>query len=415
MDSFDFRDGELFCEDVPVAKIASDVGSPVYIYSGETLQRHFKTLENKLQGIEHLICFAVKANSNIAVLKLLADMGCGMDIVSGGELFRAMKAGVDPKNIVYAGVGKRKDEIREALSKGILQFNVESRQELESINEVAASMGKKAPIALRVNPNIDAKTHPYISTGLKKNKFGVSIEEAISEYCLAKELENIEIVGIHHHIGSQITDIQPFLDAFSIIKELVKKLEQYDIKIKNVDIGGGLGITYDGEIPPSLEEFSKAALTFKDLGCRLILEPGRVIAGNAGVLVSRVLYLKKTETKDFVIVDAAMNDLLRPSLYDSYHKIVPVFSGQEETVKVDVVGPVCETGDFLARDRDLPLVAPGDLLAVMSAGAYGFTMSSNYNSRQRVAEVMVKGKEYEVIRKRETYDDLINGEKFFSI
>ncbi len=412
MNSFVFKDGEMFCEDVSIAKIVEKVGSPAYIYSSETLKRHYKALSGSFDGLDHLVCFAVKANSNIAVLKTLAQMGCGMDVVSGGELFRAITAGVAADKIVYAGVGKREDEIRYALSEGILQFNVESRQELEKIDEIAGSMGKKAPIALRVNPNVDPKTHAYISTGLKKNKFGISVEEAVCDYYMAKGLANIEIVGIHKHIGSQITEVAPFVDSFRIIKELVTELRKIDINIKNIDIGGGIGIKYDDENPPSLEDFSSAIRPMiEETGCRLIMEPGRVIAGNAGIFATRVLYLKKTEVKNFVIVDGGMNDLLRPSLYGAYHKVVPVVSGQEELTKVDVVGPICETGDFLAKDIDLPFVVPGDLLAVMSAGAYGFTMSSNYNSRPRVAEVMVSGNEFEVIKSRESYDDIIVGER----
>jgi len=414
MDSFFYKNRELFCEGIPVSKIVEEVGSPVYIYSSETLENHFKALDKAFDAFQHLICFAVKANSNIAVLKTLADMGCGMDIVSGGELYRARKAGVDPAKIVYAGVGKKEDEIRYALGEDILQFNVESRQELEKINEIASHMGKKAPIALRVNPDVDPKTHPYISTGLKKNKFGISVEDAASEYLAASSMSNISVVGVHCHIGSQITEIKPFVDSFLIIKSLVKELRESGVNIQNVDIGGGLGITYENESPPNLDVFSEAIKCFDGLECRLIMEPGRVIAGNAGILVSRVLYLKKTEVKNFVVVDAAMNDLLRPSLYGSYHDVVPVLAGHDEKNTVDVVGPICETGDFIAKDRELPLVVPGDLLAVKSAGAYGFTMSSTYNSRPRVAEVMVKGDKYDVIRKRDSYEDLVQGEKIAS-
>jgi len=411
MDSFSYKNGELFCENTPVSKIVEEVGSPLYIYSSETLENHFNAVDKAFEAFEHLISFAVKANSNIAVLKTLADMGCGMDIVSGGELYRARKAGVEPKKIVYAGVGKKEDEIRYALDEGILQFNVESRQELEKINEVALQMGKKAPIALRVNPDVDPKTHPYISTGLKKNKFGISVEDAVCEYQAAANMSNISVVGVHCHIGSQITEIKPFVDSFLIIKNLVNELSESGINIENIDIGGGLGITYEDESPPSLDTFSEALKCFDGLGCRLIMEPGRVIAGNAGILVSRVLYLKKTELKNFVVVDAAMNDLLRPSLYGSYHNVVPVLEGQTEKNTVDVVGPICETGDFIAKDRELPLVVPGDLLAVKSAGAYGFTMSSTYNSRPRVAEVMVNGGKYEIIRERDSYEDLMQGER----
>lgn len=411
MHDFIYSGNELYCEKVPVRKIAEEVGTPVYIYSSSTLRNHYLAFDSAFAGIPHIVCFAVKANSNLSVLKLFASHGGGADIVSGGELFRALKAGVDPQKIVFAGIGKTGEEIEFALKSNILMFNVESPLELRKINEVAGSLGKKARVALRVNPDIDPKTHPYISTGLKKSKFGIAIKNAIEEYQLASSLPNIEVVGIHKHIGSQITEVTPFADAMKRILEIVRELKKSGINIKYIDAGGGLGIRYGEEQPPHPKELGSVILPLiKDTGCTLILEPGRVLVGNAGTLVTKVLYLKTGEAKNFVIVDAGMNDLIRPSLYEAHHEILPVEKRAGELFKADVVGPICESGDFLAKDREVMKPEPGDLLAVMSAGAYGFTMSSNYNSRPRVAEVMVEEDSYRVIRKRERYEDLIRGE-----
>jgi diaminopimelate decarboxylase len=345
------------------------------------------------------------------VLKLFATLGGGLDIVSGGELFRGLQAGISPDRIVYSGVGKREDEIEYALESGILMFNIESLEELELINRCSGRLNKKAPIALRVNPDVDPQTHPYISTGLKMHKFGLGMESAAEVYKSAATFSHVEVVGISCHIGSQVTEVAPFVDALHRIKELITTLETFGISISYLDIGGGLGITYDQESPPHPNEYGKAISgVVGESSVTLILEPGRVIVGNAGILVTRVLYTKKGEGKDFVIVDAAMNDLVRPSLYDAYHAIEPVVRDRKETIRADVVGPICESADFFARDRDIPRFEAGDLLTVMSAGAYGFTMSSNYNSRPRIPEVMVKEDQFHVVRARESYDDLIKGE-----
>ncbi len=411
MHDFIYIGSELYCEKTPVRKIAQEVGTPVYIYSASTLRNHYQAFDAAFAGIPHIVCFAVKANSNLSILKLFASHGGGADIVSGGELFRALKAGVDPQKIVFAGIGKTGEEISFALKSNILMFNVESPHELKKINEVAGSLGVKARVALRVNPDIDPKTHPYISTGLKKSKFGIAIKNAIEEYQLASTLPNIEIIGIHKHIGSQITEVSPFVDAMKLILGIVKELKESGIDIKYIDAGGGLGIRYDEEEPPHPKELGNVLLPLiKDTGCTLILEPGRVLVGNAGMLLTKVLYLKTGEVKNFVIVDAGMNDLIRPSLYEAHHEILPVEKRAGESFTADIVGPICESGDFLAKDRKVMKPETGDLLAVMSAGAYGFTMSSNYNSRPRVAEVMVDGDSYTVIRKRESYEDLIRGE-----
>ncbi|MGA1861685.1 diaminopimelate decarboxylase [Deferribacter thermophilus] len=411
MHHFHYKDGEMFCEEVPLKKIAAEVGTPFYVYSAATLKRHFEVFDASFEEVPHIICFAVKANSNLAVLNLLGKLGCGADIVSGGELYRALKAGIDPKKIVYAGVGKTEEEIEFALKSDILMFNIESFQELEKINEIAGRLNKKARIALRVNPNVDPKTHPYISTGLKKNKFGIPIENAYQEYEYAASLDNIEVVGAHCHIGSQLTDVSPFVDATKIMVEMVKNLKAKGINIKYLDLGGGLGIKYNEEMPPSPKEYAdKIIEVIKGLDVTLVFEPGRVIAGNAGVLVTKVLYTKETELKHFKIVDAAMNDLMRPTLYGSFHDVKPVKECNYKTVYGDIVGPICETGDFLAKDRNIPDFQQGDLIAVMSAGAYGFTMSSNYNSRPRVPEILVNKDKYYIVRRRETYDDLIGPE-----
>ncbi len=411
MHFFQFKKGELYAEDVPVSKLAEEFGTPLYIYSHKTLERHVKAYETAFQSIPHVVCYALKANSNAAIVKLIGELGGGADVVSGGELYRALKAGIPAKKIAYAGVGKKEDEIRLALKSKILMFNVESEQELIEIDRVAGLMKTKAPIALRVNPDVDPQTHPYISTGLKKNKFGIPFEEAIEHYRLAARLKNIEIVGIHKHIGSQLTKISPFVDALNRILLLVDELAENGITISHLDIGGGLGITYNDETPPDPAMLAKNILPLlKGRKLTLVMEPGRSIVGNAGILVTKVLYLKKSPVKNFVVVDAGMNDLVRPSIYDAYHHVQPVVKSRRKNMVVDVVGPICESTDFLAKDREIPAVNQGELLAVMSAGAYGFSMSSQYNSRPRVAEVMVKGPEYALIRKRETYADITRGE-----
>ena len=413
MNSFEYQQGELYCERVPVSRIAKELGTPCYIYSYETLIRHFHAYDNAFKDIPHVIAFAMKANSNLAILRLMAREGSGVDIVSGGELFRAMKAGVPASKIVFAGVGKSPDEIRDALKANILMFNVESAAEIRAINDVAASVGMKARIALRINPDVDPKTHPYISTGMKKSKFGIAADRALEEYKMASSMSHIDVVGVHAHIGSQLTDVTPFVDSLKKVVALIDTLKTHGINIRYLNIGGGLGITYSDEKPPLPQDLAHAISPLvKGLGLTLVMEPGRVIVGNAGILVTKALYEKAGETKHFVIVDAAMNDLIRPSLYGAYHEIRPVNEAAVHRPKqmVDIVGPVCESGDFLAKERSLPNIQPDDLLAVMSAGAYGFVMASNYNSRPRVPEVLVKGGEFHIIRERETYDDLVKGE-----
>ncbi|MHC1741701.1 MAG: diaminopimelate decarboxylase [Syntrophobacteraceae bacterium] len=412
MHYFRYENDDLYCEKLSLRSLADQVGTPCYVYSQATLKHHFTVFDSAFTAVPHLTCFAAKANSNLALLSLFGSLGGGMDIVSGGELYRALKAGVPADRIVYSGVGKTREEIDYALSENILMFNIESTQELEAIDARAAALGRRARIALRVNPDVDPKTHPYISTGLKKNKFGVDIDNAVKSYQQARAMEHVDVQGVSCHIGSQLTEISPFVDALKRLRLLISNLESLGIPIQYLDLGGGLGIVYDQEAPPHPHEYAQAILDeLKGLSCTLIFEPGRVIVGNAGVLLTKVLYTKRTPSKDFVIVDGGMNDLLRPSLYGSYHQILPVTKHGRETQVVDVVGPICESGDFLARDRGLPMVQQGDLLAVMSAGAYGFTMSSNYNSRPRVAEVLVQEDRYHVIRKRETYEDLTRGEQ----
>ncbi len=411
MHYFRYKDNSLYAEDVPVKELVAAFGTPLYIYSYNTIVRHFRAYDDAFDGVPHLICFALKANTNSAILRIMAENGGGADIVSGGELFRAIKAGIPPGKIVYAGVGKTEDEIRYALRSRILMFNVESKDEVYEIDRIAGQMGLKAPIALRVNPDIDPETHPYISTGLRKHKFGIPIEDALEYYRSIKTLKNLEIVGIHKHIGSQITKVSPFADALRKILLLVDELNRYGISVKYLDIGGGLGITYKDEVPPLPQDLARHLLPLvKDRSLTLIVEPGRSIIGNAGILVTKVLYLKEGEEKKFVIVDAGMNDLIRPSFYGSYHHIQPIEKKRRRSIVADIVGPICESSDFLAREREIPQVRSGEYLAVMSAGAYGFSMSSNYNSRPRAAEVLVRGKEYGLIRRRETYRDLIKYE-----
>ncbi|OKY76995.1 MAG: diaminopimelate decarboxylase [Desulfobulbaceae bacterium DB1] len=409
MNHFHYRDNALFCEEVAVADIAARVGTPFYLYSAETLTRHFNAFDGAF-SVPHITCFAVKSCSNIAILNLFAKLGGGADIVSGGELFRALKAGIDPGRIVYSGVGKTEEEMRLALSSGILMLNVESHQELEALQQVAASMGVTAQVSFRVNPDVDPKTHAYISTGLAKNKFGIPINDALDSYLAAREMANIRIVGVSCHIGSQLTDVSPFVESLVKVRGFVGRLREAGIGISYLDLGGGVGIRYNEEAPPLPAAYAEALeREMGGLDCTLILEPGRVLVGNAGILVTKVLYTKQGGKK-FVIVDAGMNDLARPSLYDAYHAIQPVVRRGEAKEVVDVVGPICETGDFLARGKAIAVAESGDLLAVMSAGAYGFSMSSNYNSRPRVAEVLVKGDTFHVIRKRESYESLIEGE-----
>jgi len=408
---FEYRDGQLYCEDVPLKDIAKRYGTPTYVYSGNTIIRHFKVFDGAFSELPHLTCFSIKSNSNIAILNLLSKYGSGMDIVSGGELYRALKAGVMPEKIVYSGVGKTKEEMEYALREDILMFNVESFEELDLLNSVAKSLSKFAKISLRVNPDVDPKTHPYISTGLRQNKFGVDIKDAISAYKKARELSNLQIIGVSCHIGSQLTQVSPFVDALERILALIGELKAEGITITHVDIGGGLGIRYDTEEPPHPEEYAKAIKgLLSNKGLTLILEPGRVIVGNAGILLTRVLYHKTGKEKDFIVVDAAMNDLIRPSLYGSYHSIWPVELKNHGEIEVDVVGPICESGDFFAKKRKMQKVKQGDLLSIMSAGAYGFSMSSNYNSRPRAAEILVLKDKVHEIRKRETYEDLVRNE-----
>jgi diaminopimelate decarboxylase len=411
MHHFEMKNGTLYAEGVSVKELAQRYGTPLYIYSTATLKRHFVAFDSAFDAVPHLTCYSVKANSNLAVLRLLASLGAGMDIVSGGELYRALLAGVPAERIVYSGVGKKAPEIAQALNAGILMFNVESVQELTRINDVAQGMGKKAQVSFRINPDVDPKTHPYISTGMKKNKFGLSIESALDAYALARDLPAIEPVGMDCHIGSQLTTIEPFLEALDKLLAFYDKLKGMSLDIRYLDLGGGLGIPYDEEEPPHPKEFG-AALTkaLSGIDLKVILEPGRVIVGNAGIMVTEVLYTKQTPSKSFVIVDAAMNDLVRPSLYGSFHRIEEVTPQGRGVLDVDVVGPICESGDFLAKDRMLPEAQQGELLAVYSAGAYGFTMSSNYNTRTRAAELLVDGENVLVARRRESYESLVANE-----
>lgn len=406
MDHFNYRDGELYAEDVPVSAIAERFGTPAYVYSRATLERHYKSYDEALKKRELLVCYAVKANSNLAVLNVLARLGAGFDIVSAGELERVLRAGGDAAKVVFSGVGKQEWEMRRALEAGVRCFNVESDTELDRLNAVAGELGVKAPVSLRVNPDVDAGTHPYISTGLKENKFGIDIAEAPAVYARAATLPNLEVKGVDCHIGSQLTSISPFMDALDRVLALVDALAEDGIHIRHLDMGGGLGVTYNDEQPPEPSEYVRALdERIGDRKLALILEPGRSIAANAGILLTRVEFLKCTEHRNFAIIDAAMNDLIRPALYSAWQAIVPVQPHQEVEEKVwDLVGPVCETGDFLGKDRPLRLRA-GDLLAVRSAGAYGFVMSSNYNTRNRPPELMVDGEQVHIVRRRETIED----------
>ncbi|MGM0577012.1 MAG: diaminopimelate decarboxylase [Myxococcota bacterium] len=412
MDHFRRRDGQLHCEDVPLRDIAEAVGTPTYVYSRATLERHFKVFDAAWEEArDHLVCFAVKACSNLAILDLLARLGSGFDIVSGGELHRVLRAGGDPGKVVFSGVGKKEEEITAALEAGILCFNVESEAELEMIDRVARRTGRKAPVSMRVNPDVDAGTHPYIATGLRTSKFGIPHARARAAYRRAAALDGLEVVGVDCHIGSQLKELGPMVEALRRLLELIDDLADEGIAIEHLDLGGGLGITYEDEAPPSPAEYADRLLEeLGDRELRIILEPGRVIAGNAGVLLMQVLLEKDNDGKRFVVVDAAMNDAIRPALYDAYHRIEPVGPQSGGTETVDVVGPVCESGDFFARDRALPRAAAGDLLAMRSVGAYGFVMASNYNSRPRPAEVLVDRDRFHVVRRRESLDDLCSFE-----
>ncbi|MEN8260105.1 MAG: diaminopimelate decarboxylase [Pseudomonadota bacterium] len=412
MDHFNYRGDTLYAEEIPVHDIALRYGTPCYVYSRATLERHWHAFDRAFGSHPHLICYAVKANSNLAILNVLARLGSGFDIVSIGELERVLAAGGQAGKIVFSGVGKREEELRRALEAGIRCFNVEVAGELDRLNRIAGELGRKAPVSLRVNPNVDAKTHPYIATGLKENKFGIDIRDAMMEYRRAADMPNVKVVGIDCHIGSQLTDTAPFLDALERVTELALDLESNGIQLRHLDLGGGLGIRYREECPPEPRAYVKAL--FERLGdnrCEILLEPGRAIAGNAGILLTTVEYLKTTSAKNFAIVDTAMNDLLRPALYGAWQDIVPASKSTDtvESVAYDIVGPVCETGDFLGKERRLKL-AQGDLLAIRSSGAYGFTMSSNYNSRPRPAEIMVDGEQMHLVRERESIPQLWAGE-----
>ena len=410
-EAFPRRDGDLHVEGVAVSEIVARVGTPAYLYSAGALEAAHDAMARAFRGNRLLVCYAIKANMNLAVVATLVRRGAGVDVTSGGELFRALRAGADAGKIVYSGVGKRDDEIRAALEAGIKLFNVESRAELRHIDAVAGALGVRAPITFRVNPDVDPKTHPYISTGLRTSKFGIPIGEAVDAYAEAKALPNVDVVGVDCHIGSQLVNVQPFADALARVRDLVVELRAAGHGIEVIDVGGGLGVTYAEEVPPTATEYAAAVLgAVGDLGCEIVVEPGRSITANAGIFVTRVLYTKGTDEKSFVIVDGAMNDLLRPALYGSYQRVEPVGPARAGVRKVDIVGPVCESGDFLAKERSFPHVEEGDLLAVRSAGAYGFAMSSNYNGRPRSVEVLVRGDRFAVVRERETLEDLVRGE-----
>lgn len=412
MDHFIYRDGALFAEDVPVAEIAAAVGTPFYCYSAATLERHFRLFDDALEGLEHLVCYAVKAASNLAILKLLGDLGAGMDVVSGGEYARARAAGVPGERIVFSGVGKTEAEMRRALEGGIRQFNVESEPEMARLNAVALSLGVKAPITLRVNPDVDARTHAKIATGKSENKFGIPIARARAVYAEAATMEGLEVIGVDVHIGSQLTDLEPFRQAYEKVATLTEALRADGHDIRRLDLGGGLGIPYarSNEAPPLPMDYGAMIKeTLGHLGCEIEIEPGRLVAGNAGILVSEVIYVKQGEGRDFLILDAAMNDLLRPAMYDAHHDIIPVAEAEPgaEHARYDVVGPVCETGDTFARARDMAALAAGDLVAFRSAGAYGAVMASEYNSRPLIPEVLVRGDQFAVIRPRPSLEEML--------
>lgn len=409
---FEYQNDVLCCEEVPIDAIAKGVDTPFYLYSYRTMERHFRVFDSAFQSVPHVVCYSLKANSNLALIRVFQRMGSGADVVSGGELFRALRAGIPPAKIVFSGVGKTPQEIEYALENRILLFNVESSQELAAINEQAGQLGVQAPVALRVNPDVDPRTHPHISTGLRENKFGIAYGEALSVFRFARDLNHVNVVGIDCHIGSQLTELEPFVEALRKLRELVRMLDSEGIRIRFMDLGGGLGITYQDEAPPHPSEYARAICEeTKELDVTLIFEPGRVIVGNAGILVTKVLYIKRTSEKLFVIVDAGMNDLIRPAFYGAFQAILPVVRRGGREVVADIVGPICESADFFAKARTMIEPEAGDLLAVMSAGAYGFSMSSNYNSRVKACEVLVRGDTSAVIREREIYDDLIRGER----
>jgi diaminopimelate decarboxylase len=411
MDYFEYRNGELFCENVPVKDIAKKVGTPFYLYSHATFERHFRVFDGAFSAMPHIVCYSLKANANGALLRIIAKSGGGADIVSGGELFRALNAGIPADRIVYSGVGKSAEELRFAIDSGIRMINIESKGEFSVLRKLARKMKKAVPVSIRVNPEIDPKTHPYITTGLKKNKFGILWDEASRLYDEIAAEEYLAPVGISSHIGSQILELSPFIEAVTSLKTMIGSLRDRGIMIEMLDIGGGLGITYKDELPPDPRDYAKIILeNLGDIGITLILEPGRVIVGNSGVFVTKMLYVKENPGKIFYIVDGAMNDLVRPSLYNAYHEIIPVNKSDGRSETVDLVGPICESGDFFAKDRELSVLGEGELIAIKGAGAYGFAMSSNYNSRRKVAEVLVKGDEFSVVRKRESFKDLIRGE-----
>ena len=417
MNYFEYRNDQLYAEDVAVADLAARVGTPFFVYSARTLRRHFRVFDEAFAGTDHLICYAMKALSNLSILKLFDSMGSGFDIVSVGELMRCLKIGADPRKIVFSGVGKTDEEIGAALQAGILMINAESRPELRRISAVAARMKRTAPVSVRVNPDLDPGTHPHISTGHRDSKFGVPLSQVQEYYAEARALPNLELVGLSTHIGSQITATAPFSEAAGKVAAIVKGLRDSGLALKYLDLGGGLGIPYQEEPPPPAEYARALLKPLIGLGLKIITEPGRVIVGNAGMLVTKVLYLKNTDVKRFIVIDGAMNDLIRPVLYEAYHSIVPVDrrAADGKTVVADVVGPVCESGDFFARDREMSAPQEGDLLAVMSAGAYGFVMSSNYNSRPRAPEVLVDGAQVHVIRARDSFEDLVRGEKIVEL
>ncbi|MDO8434627.1 MAG: diaminopimelate decarboxylase [Candidatus Binatus sp.] len=416
MNYFDYRDDQLYAEDVSIADLAARIGTPLYVYSARTLRRHFRVFDEAFAGTDHLICYAMKALSNLSILKLFASLGAGFDIVSVGELMRCLRVGADPGKIVFSGVGKTDEEIAAALEAGILMINVESRPELHRIAEVAGRMKRRAPVSLRVNPDLNPGTHPHISTGHRDSKFGVPLSQVDEYYAEARSLKNLEIVGLSTHIGSQISELDPFTEAGEKVAAIVGRLRTAGIMLKCLDLGGGLGIPYQEAMPLPSEYAAALLKPIAGLGLKIITEPGRVIVGNAGILVTRVLYNKETDVKRFVVIDGAMNDLIRPVLYEAYHNIIPVDRRKPgHSVTADVVGPVCESGDFFARDREMPEPKSGDLLAVMSAGAYGFVMSSNYNSRPRAPEILVDGADAHVIRERESFDDLVRGENIVTL
>ena len=403
--------GQLCAEQVPLAEIAEVVGTPAFVYSASKIAESYDALDAAFAGTRHTICYAIKANMNLAVVRLLIARGAGIDVTSGGELFRARRAGGDPARFVFSGVGKTDEEIASAVEAGIKQFNIESRGELRRIDAIAGAAGVVAPVAFRVNPDVDPKTHPYISTGMRTSKFGIPIGEAMDAYAEAKALEHVQVVGVDCHVGSQLTQVEPFGDALGKLRGLVKELRDAGHGIEIIDVGGGIGVTYDAETPPTFEAYAEAVgSAVGDLDCEIVLEPGRSLVANAGVLLTRVLYEKRNEAKHFVVVDGSMAEVIRPALYGSYQRISPVGPPRDGLNVVDVVGGVCESSDFLARERELPELAAGDLLAVLSSGAYGFAMSSNYNGRRRAAEVLVRGDSWAIVRERETYEHTLWGE-----